>query len=119
MSASETKITKIKRLWVWCRKNPKDSLLIGCATIVIFYASFLGDNSLLRNLHNRLMIHELQSEIAIYNERKRHDEQRLNELDSTATAIYQFARERYYMKSASEDVYIFAEADSLKKHLEE
>lgn len=119
MGVSGNKLTKIKRLWAWCRTNPKDAIAIGCATAFLGYAILLSENSLWRNIDNGLTIRALESEISVYRERRNNDEKRLRELDSTTTAIYQFARERYYMKSPSEDVYIYAEADSLKKSLDE
>lgn len=103
--------------WVVAHKL-KSGCIVGCVIALVHFL-FIDNHSVMQWIRNKSLIISLESEIEHYQERKQQDLQKLHALDSTSTAIYQFARERYYMKSKSEDVFIFKAADSLKKNVEE
>lgn len=80
-------------------------------TLIVFgiLVVFLDENSLLRRLRYTREEHLL--ELAIEEYRKEYEESTrlLNELTVDTVAIEQIARERYLMKRADEDIYVFEE----------
>ncbi len=76
--------------------------------IVIFIAivGFLDPNSFWNRRVHRQRIRELKADIRHYQEMYAEDTQRLHELDSNPDAMKKIAREKYFMKTAEEDVFV-------------
>ncbi len=76
--------------------------------IAIFIAvvGFLDPNSFWNRRKNQERIRELKSEISQYQKKYRDDTRRLDELDNNPNVIKRIAREKYFMKTANEDVFV-------------
>lgn len=95
----------LHRFWLWFKGH---KYLITC----VFFLSVLGyfdKNSFYQRYKQGQEISEMQRQIADYRNQYAHDTKLLNELEHDPSAILKIARERYFMKAADEDVYIFAD----------
>lgn len=60
-------------------------------------------------MQNKARISELDAEIAKYRHLYEIDRQKMDRLDRDPKAIEEIARERYFMKHADEDIFVFNE----------
>ncbi|MCM1311283.1 MAG: septum formation initiator family protein [Bacteroides sp.] len=67
---------------------------------------FVGDNSLVNRYEQKMEILRLKNEIDEYNRIFENDKETLQRLKSDPEAIKEVARERYYMKTEDEDIYV-------------
>lgn len=91
------------RAWLFMKRN-KYLITLG------FFGAVLGyfdKNSVYHRYVQAQEIREMQLQIAAYRQQYAHDTKLLNNLDNDPSAILKIARERYLMKAADEDVYIF------------
>ena len=70
---------------------------------------FVGENSILSHMQNKVRISELDAEIGKYRQLYQADRQKMDRLDRDPKAIEEIARERYFMKHADEDIFVFNE----------
>lgn len=82
--------------------------------IVIFLLilGVLDENSLWVRYQRQVEISNLQREIDKYQAQYDAEKAQLEALENNPAAVERMARERYYMKRANEDVFVFMEADS-------
>lgn len=73
---------------------------------------FLDPNSLYVRYCLYMEERDLQSQIDAYNDQFNRDTKLYKELQSDPNAVVRIAREKYYMKSPNEDVYIFENPQS-------
>lgn len=73
--------------------------------------TFLGETSLINRLEQQKEIAHLKSEIDQYNRKFAKDKQLLNNLKSDQDALKEVARERYYMKTEDEDIFLIEDED--------
>lgn len=80
-------------------------------TILVFVPiiGVLDDNSLIRRVSHWREIRELNTEIERYRSQYEEDSRALKELTSNPEALEKIAREKYKMKKADEDIFIFEE----------
>ena len=80
-------------------------------TILVFVLiiGVLDDNSLIRRVSHWREIRELNTEIERYRSQYEEDSRALKELTSYPEALEKIAREKYKMKKADEDIFIFEE----------
>lgn len=78
-------------------------------TILFFLVviGFVGEDSLWARHERKAEIDRLKMEYAAYQAQYDEDTRMLNELDSNPKAVERVARERYHMKRANEDVFLF------------
>ena len=76
-----------------------------CILIVVF----IDDNSIMRRFQYELQISDLKKQIKEYNERHNTDSERLRQLRRDPKAIEKIARERYFMKTDDEDIYVLSD----------
>ena len=69
----------------------------------------VGENSILSHMQNKVRISELDAEIGRYRQLYKADRQKMDRLDRDPKAIEEIARERYFMKHADEDIFVFNE----------
>lgn len=93
----------LKKLWIIFKEH---KYLITC----IFFGAVIGyfdKNSFYQRYKQGQEIRDMQRQIAGYRQQYAHDTKLLNALEHDPSAILKIARERYFMKAADEDVYIF------------
>lgn len=79
---------------------------------------FLDDNSFMRRIQYDIQLDDLKSEIKRYNDQNKVDSKQLKELKQDPKAIEKIARERYFMKSDNEDIYVLSDDENSKKNQE-
>lgn len=75
----------------------------------IVVVGFLDDNSFIRRVQLELQVNDLQAEIARYKEQHEANMRQLNELKHNPDAFEKIARERYFMKTYNEDIYVLSD----------
>lgn len=86
-------------------------------TLAVAIVGFVGENSVWSHFRNKQKIAELETEIGKYRERYEHDMKQLRQLDSDPKAIEKIARERYFMKTDDEDIFVLSDDKRLPQHL--
>lgn len=94
---------KLEHTWIWVR-NHKYLVVLGFFTLLI---GFIDENSLWQRYHNRIELNHLRSEIRKYSEMYEHDSRYLQEINTNPEVLVRIARERYYMKTDDEDLFVF------------
>lgn len=107
-------MSKIVRIWNSIRRNKyiKYIIVLLAFTVII---GLVDENNLMRRFKYELEIHSLKKEIEYYKVIFERDTEQLNELQENPEGIEKVARERYFMKSPNEDIYIFEE-DNTNNH---
>jgi cell division protein FtsB len=80
--------------------------------VAVAWIGFLDENSLWNHLRNRQHISDMADEIEQYNNRYRHDQEQIHRLDSDPKEMEKIARERYFMKTDDEDIYVLSDDPS-------
>ena len=75
----------------------------------ILMVGVLGDNSFRKRIQYGLQIDGLKDEIDKYNAQNEHDAKKLKELRQNPKAIEKVARERYFMKTDDEDIFVLSD----------
>ena len=83
--------------------------------LAVVLIGFLDDNSVWHHIRNKQYISELEDEIAKYEELNQSNQEKIRELDSNPKAIEKIARERYFMKTDEEDIFVLSEDESNKE----
>lgn len=78
--------------------------VIGVALI-----GFVGSNSILGHFQNKVTISELKDEIEYYEGEYRRDQKQIHQLQSDTKAMEKVARERFFMKTADEDIFVLSD----------
>lgn len=80
-------------------------------TIVIFavIVIFFGDNSLRNRWKTGRNIKSLNKEIKYYQDEIQTNKQKMNDMQSGDESLERYAREKYYLKKDSEDIFIIKE----------
>jgi cell division protein FtsB len=73
--------------------------------------TFFGEGSLINRFAQWHEISKLESEIAEYQRRFNQDHETLNSLKNDPDALRQVARERYYMKTPDEDIFVIEDEE--------
>ena len=74
--------------------------------IFIVAITFFGESSLINRLSQQEEINELNTSINEYEQKFKQDEAMLKSLKSDPEALKKVARERYYMKTDDEDLFV-------------
>ena len=75
----------------------------------VLIVGFLDENSVWSHLKNLQRISELNEETQKYNADFQRDQAKVRELDKNPKAIEKIARERYFMKSDDEDIFVLSD----------
>ena len=79
-------------------------LLAGIVTI-----GFVGSNSVWSHFKNKILISDLKEEIEHYEGEYQRDQQQIHQLQSNPKAMERIARERYFMKTPDEDIFVLTD----------
>lgn len=85
----------------------------------MLYVGFVGEDSFMKRFEYEHKISELREEIKQYEERYEADTKLLRELRRNPGAIAQVARERYFMKTDDEDIFVLSDDDVQQEHSSE
>lgn len=75
----------------------------------VVFIGFVDENSVWQHMSNRQRIGELQAEIDKYTKQYLHDDALVKQLESDPKLIEKIARERYFMKTDDEDIYVLSD----------
>ena len=81
--------------------------------IGVLIVGFLDENSVWSHMKNRQRIDELTEEKARYHADYQRDQAKIRELDRNPKAMEKIARERYFMKTDDEDIFVLRENEDL------
>lgn len=77
--------------------------------VFIVFVTFFDNHSLIHRWETHRRIVEMEKELKYYQKEIKDTRQKTNELRSNRENLEKFAREHYYMKKESEDIYIIKE----------
>ena len=96
-------MSKIHSAWLFmCRHK-----YILTVLIIVLIVGVVDEDSFLNRHPRRVRIEMLKQEIANYKRQYKEADSKIRELDSNPKAVEKIARERYHMKRADEDVFVF------------
>lgn len=75
----------------------------------VLFVGFLDEDSIMQRLKYEHEIELLKEEIDKYTQRYEADSRRLHELQKSPDAIAKVARERYFMKTDDEDIFVLSD----------
>ena len=81
-------------------------IVIVLGTIMV---GVVGNNSFRKRIQYELQLGDLKDEIERYNAQSEHDTKKLQELTRNPKAIEKVARERYFMKTDDEDIFVLSD----------
>lgn len=106
-------MSKIHSAWIFmCKQKYLITFLI-----IVLIVGVVDEDSFLNRHPRRVRIETLQQEIANYKHQYDVADKKIRELENNPKAVEKIARERYLMKRADEDVFVFA--DTQEEVLEE
>ena len=77
--------------------------------IAIVFIGFVDENSIWRHMRNRQHISELQDEIKRLTDQHNYNQSQIRPLGNDTKAIEKIARERYFMKTDEEDIFVLSD----------
>jgi cell division protein FtsB len=75
----------------------------------IVLIGFVGSNSIWGHYRNKMKISELKKEIEHYDGEYRRDQNLIHQMQSNTKAMEKVARERYFMKTDEEDIFVLSD----------
>lgn len=97
-------MSKIHSAWLFMCKH-KYLLAI---LLIVLIVGVVDEDSFLNRHPRRVRIDMLRQEIANYKRQYTEADSKIRELENNPKAVEKIARERYHMKRADEDVFVFA-----------
>ena len=101
-------MSKIHSAWLFMCKH-KYLLTV---LIIVLIVGVVDEDSFLNRHPRRVRIETLQQEIANYKRQYTEADNKIHELETNPKAVEKIARERYHMKRADEDVFVFDYSDN-------
>lgn len=98
-------MSKLVQIWEIVRHH-KYLITVGAFLLII---GVLDENSLLRRVQHWREISSLKAEIQMYRDQYEKDSRTLKELTTHPEELEKVAREKYLMKKANEDIFVFGE----------
>ncbi len=83
--------------------------------VAVAIIGFGGGNSVLAHFSYKNRISELQQEIDHFDSEYRRDQAQIRKLTSNPKSMEHIARERYYMKTADEDIFVLSDDERYPK----
>ena len=96
-------MSKIHSAWLFMCKH-KYLLTV---LLIVLIVGVVDEDSFLNRHPRKVRIEMLQQEIANYKRQYTEADNKIHELQTNPKAVEKIARERYYMKRANEDVFVF------------
>ena len=96
-------MSKIHSAWLFmCRHKYLITILI-----IVLIVGVVDEDSFLNRHPRQQRIEMLQQEIANYKRQYEEADKKIRDLENNPKAVEKIARERYHMKRADEDVFVF------------
>ena len=96
-------MSKIHYAWLFmCRQKYFITILI-----IILIVGVVDEDSFMNRHPRQVRIGMLQQEIANYKSQYEEADKKIRDLENNPKAVEKIARERYHMKRANEDVFVF------------
>ena len=105
---------KIKSILLHIKRIPALKYIV-VTILAVVLIGFVDDNSVWHHIRNKQYIGELEDEIEKYEKLNQSNQAQIRELDSNPKAIEKIARERYFMKTDEEDIFVLSEDESNEK----
>ena len=99
---------KIKSILLHIKRIPALKYMV-VTILAVVLIGFVDDNSVWHHIRNKQDIGELEDEIEKYEKLNQSNQAQIRELDSNPKAIEKIARERYFMKTDEEDIFVLSE----------
>lgn len=96
-------MSKIHSAWLFMCKHKYMVAFI----LIVLIVGVVDQDSFLNRHPRRVRIDMLRKEIANYKQQYTEADTKIRELESNPKAVEKIARERYHMKRANEDVFVF------------
>ncbi len=80
--------------------------------IAVILIGFVDENSVYSHFRNKSRISQLEGEIRQYTDQCRSAQEQIRLLDSDPKAMQKIARERYFMKTDDEDIFVLSDDPS-------
>ena len=77
--------------------------------LAVVLIGFVDDNSVWHHIRNKQYIAVVEDDIEKYEELNQNNQAQIRELDSNPKAIEKIARERYFMKTDEEDIFVLSD----------
>ena len=94
----------------------KYAVVIVTAVVIV---GFVDENSMWSHFRNKQKINELEIEIQRYKRQYEPDRAQLRKLDTDPKAIEKIARERYFMKTENEDIFVLSDDMEASEQLDD
>ena len=85
--------------------------------IAVALIGFVDENSIMHHLGNQQRIGELEDEIRQYSNLHEQNMERIRLIDKDPKAMEKIARERYFMKTDDEDIFVLSDDDRAPKSI--
>ena len=82
----------------------------------VLIVGFLDENSFVQRVKYDLQISELKEQISAYDKKHGQEAEALYELKRNPKAIEKIAREKYFMKTDDEDVFVLSDDIQFREH---
>ena len=100
-------MSKIHSAWLFmCRHKYLLTFLL-----IVLIIGIVDEDSVMNRHPRRVRIDNLKKEIANYKQQFTEADRKIQDLENNPKAVEKIARERYHMKRADEDVFVFATED--------
>ncbi len=99
------------RIW---RVSYMKYVLVCVAGVLI--VGFLDEDSVLSHINNKRHISELKEEIEHYEKINQDNKERIRQLEKDPKAIEKIARERYFMKTDDEEIFVLSDDEMQDKN---
>lgn len=96
-------MSKIHSAWLFMCKH-KYLLTV---LLIVLIVGVVDEDSFLNRHPRRVRIDNLRKEIANYKQQYNEADRKIRDLENNPKAVEKIARERYHMKRANEDVFVF------------
>lgn len=105
-------MNRIYSVWRYiCRRKYLIVTVLG-----IVFVGFVGENSILKHVQNRIQVSKMKEEISDYQVQHEEAEKTLKELKHNPKAITKIARERYFMKADDEDIFVLSDDNKTEEN---
>lgn len=99
---------RLNSLWNMFRRHKYGFVIV----LFVLLMGVVDENSLWSRYQHRAELVELRTEILKYKGMYEHDTRYLEEMDTNPDILTEIARERYFMKTDDEDVFIIKDSDA-------